>query len=196
MKNDFSALSKKYDLSTKRVAVLATDGFEQSEFDVPVEALKACGAQVDVIAPKSGTICGWDDKNWGKDRDVTKTLDEVSASDYDGLVLPGGVLNSDAIRTFPKAVDFTRDFFKQQKPVAAICHAPQLLIEAGVVEGRTLTSYKSIRKDLENAGARWKDKSVMVDQGLTTSRQPDDLPDFCAKMCEELYEGKHARQHA
>jgi len=196
MKNDFSDLAKKYDLSSKHVAVLATDGFEQSEFDVPVEALKACGAKVDVVAPESGTIRGWDDKNWGADREVTKTLDEVSASDYDGLVLPGGVLNSDTIRTFPKAVDFARDFFRQHKPVAAICHAAQLLIEADVVDGRTLTSYESIRKDLENAGARWKDKSVVVDQGLTTSRKPDDLPDFCAKMCEELFEGKHAKQHA
>ncbi len=196
MKIDFQELKKNYDLSGKRVAVIATDGFEQSELDVPVEALETCGAKVDIIAPEAGTIKGWDDKDWGKKRDVTKTLDEVSAADYDALVVPGGVLNSDTLRTFPKAVAITRDFFGQNKPVAVICHGGQTLIEADVVKGRKMTSYKSIRKDLENAGAIWEDSSVVVDQGFVTSRSPDDLPDFCRKMCEEIQEGKHRGQHA
>ncbi len=195
MKIDFKKLKTDYNLSGKRIAVLATDGFEQSELDVPVEALRTCGAQVDIIAPKAGTICGWSGENWGEKRKVDKTLSEVSANDYDSLVLPGGVLNSDKLRTVAEAVEFTREFFEQQKPVAAICHAGQLLIEANLVEGRTLTSYASIRIDLENAGALWEDSSVVVDQGLTTSRSPDDLPDFCDKMCEEILEGIHRGQH-
>jgi len=195
MKIDFNKLKATYDLTGKRVAVLATDGFEQSELDVPVQALKDCGAQVDIIAPKAGTICGWSEKNWGQPRKVDKVLSDVSADYYDSLVLPGGVLNSDSLRTFPDAVEFAREFFEQQKPVAAICHAGQLLIEADLVEGRTLTSYASIRIDLENAGALWEDSSVVVDQGLTTSRSPEDLPDFCDKLCEEILEGVHRGQH-
>lgn len=196
MKTDFNKLKADYDLIGKRVAVLATDGFEQSELDVPVQALKACGAQVDIVAPQGGTICGWSEKDWGEKRKVDRILADVSADGYDSLVLPGGVLNSDKLRTIPDAVDFAREFFEQQKPVAAICHAGQLLIEADLVEGRTLTSYPSIRIDLENAGAFWEDRSVVVDQGLTTSRSPDDLPDFCDKLCEEILEGTHRGQHA
>jgi len=196
MKTDFNQLKANYDLIGKRVAVLATDGFEQDELDVPVQALRSCGAQVDIVAPKAGTICGWSDKDWGEKRKVDKLLSDVSGEDYDSLVLPGGVLNSDKLRTIPDAVDFTREFFEQHKPVAAICHAGQLLIEAHVVDGRTLTSYPSIRLDLENAGASWVDESVVVDQGLTTSRSPDDLADFCNKLCEEISEGAHRAQHA
>jgi len=196
MKTDFNKLKADYDLGGKRVAVLATDGFEQSELDVPLEALKTCGAQVHIVAPKSGTICGWSEQDWGEKRTVDKVLSEVCADDYDSLVLPGGVLNSDKLRTFADAVEFVREFFEQQKPVAAICHAGQLLIEADLAEGRTLTSYHSIRVDLENAGALWEDSSVVVDQGLTTSRSPDDLPDFCDKLCEEIVEGIHRGQHA
>ncbi|GAA5122025.1 type 1 glutamine amidotransferase [Luteolibacter yonseiensis] len=196
MKTDFNLLKATYDLSGKRVAVLATDGFEQSELDVPVEALQTCGAQVDIVAPKAGTIRGWSGKDWGQSRKVDKALAEVNADYYDSLVLPGGVLNSDKLRTIPDAVEFVREFFEQQKPVAAICHAGQLLIEADLVDGRTLTSYSSIRLDLENAGATWEDLSVVVDNGLTTSRSPDDLPDFCNKMCEEILEGAHRGQHA
>lgn len=196
MKINFEQLQSTYNLTGKRVAVIATDGFEQSEFDVPVEALESCGATVDIIAPEEGSIRGWSDNDWGEERDVTATVADVSAEDYDALVIPGGVINSDALRMNDDAVRFTIDFFEQHKPVAAICHGGQLLIEAGVVEGRKLTSYKAIRKDLENAGAKWKDASVVVDQGLVTSRKPDDLPDFCRKMCEEIQEGIHAKQHA
>lgn len=196
MKTDFEQLKAAYDLTGKRVAVLATDGFEQSELDVPVEALKACGAEVHIIAPDAGTIRGWSDKNWGEEREVTKVLGNADADDYDSLVLPGGVINSDKLRTVPAAVDFASAFFEQHKPVAVICHGGQLLIEADVVKGRSLTSYASIRTDLENAGARWQDSSVVVHQGLTTSRSPDDLPDFCNKLCEEIMEGVHRGQHA
>ncbi|MES2925131.1 MAG: type 1 glutamine amidotransferase domain-containing protein [Verrucomicrobiota bacterium] len=195
MKTDFNKLKAAYDLSGKRVAVLATDGFEQSELDVPVQALRTCGAHVDIVAPQAGTICGWSEKNWGEKRKVDKVLSDVCADDYDSLVLPGGVLNSDKLRTLADAVEFAREFFEQQKPVAAICHAGQLLIEADLVEGRSLTSYPSIRIDLENAGALWEDSSVVVDEGLTTSRSPDDLPDFCEKLCEEIFEGIHRGQH-
>ncbi|MEO5916265.1 MAG: type 1 glutamine amidotransferase domain-containing protein [Luteolibacter sp.] len=196
MKTDFKQLKMNYDLSGKRVAVLATDGFEQSELDVPVQALKTCGAEVHIVAPEPGTIRGWSGKDWGEKRQVTKILADASADDYDSLVLPGGVINSDRLRTLPDAVEFAREFFEQQKPVAAICHAAQLLIEADVVEGRAMTSYPSIRIDLENAGALWEDQSVVVDQGLTTSRSPEDLPDFCEKLCEEILEGIHRGQHA
>jgi protease I len=196
MKTDFKLLKATYDLTGKRVAVLATDGFEQSELDVPVEALKTCGAEVDIVAPQLGTIRGWTGKDWGEARKVDKALAEVTGDYYDSLVLPGGVLNSDKLRTIPEAVEFAREFFEQQKPVAAICHAAQLLIEADLVDGRTMTSYSSIRLDLENAGATWEDLSVVVDNGLTTSRSPDDLPDFCNKMCEEILEGAHRGQHA
>lgn len=196
MKIDFKLLKATYDLTGKRVAVLATDGFEQSELDVPVEALKTCGADVHIVAPDAGTIRGWSGKDWGEERKVDKVLGDITADHYDSLVLPGGVLNSDKLRTIPDAVEFTREFFEQQKPVAAICHAGQLLIEADLVDGRTLTSYSSIRLDLENAGANWEDLSVVVDNGLTTSRSPDDLPDFCNKLCEEILEGAHRGQHA
>lgn len=195
MNIDLKQMKAAYNLSGKRVAVLATDGFEQSELDVPVQVLKACGAEVEIVAPKS-SIRGWSDNDWGDSRTTGRMLADAEAEDYDSLVLPGGVLNSDKLRTIPDAVEFTRDFFEQHKPVAAICHAGQLLIEADVVAGRMLTSYASIRLDLENAGAGWVDKSVVVDSGLTTSRSPEDLPDFCNKMCEEILEGAHRRQHA
>lgn len=145
--------------------------------------------------PTTGMICGWSEMNWGEKREVDKVISEVSADDYHSRVLPGGVLNSDKLRTIPDAVEFTREFFEQLKPVAAICHAGQLLIEADLVEGRTLTSYPSIRVDLENAGATWEDSSVVGDQGLTTSRSPEDLADFCDKLCEEILDGTHRGQH-
>jgi protease I len=190
MNVDLQQLKESYNLTGKRVAVLATDGFEQSELEVPVAALKACGADVEIISPKA-SIRGWDDENWGKSWTADCLLDEARSDDYDSLVLPGGVMNSDKLRTFSKAVVFTRSFFDQKKPVAAICHAGQILIEAGVVDGRKMTSYASIRMDLENAGAQWIDQSVVVDQGFTTSRSPEDLADFCDKMCEEIQEGIH-----
>ena len=169
----------------KRIAILATDGFEESEFTSPKEAMEKEGFKVDVISIKPGKIKSWDVDNWGKEFEVDKTIDQVSAKQYNALVLPGGVLNPDQLRTNEDALVFVRDFFKQSKPVAAICHGPQTLINAEVVEGRTMTSYPSIKKDLENAGALWVDKEVVVDEAFVTSRTPDDLPAFNDKLIEE-----------
>lgn len=184
----------KADLSAKTVAVLATNGFEQSELTEPVKALKEAGVTVHIVAPERGTITGWDNKDWGDEVDVDRTIDEAQArvDEYDALVLPGGVMNPDQLRMREDATRFVREFFKAGKPVAAICHGPQILIDAGVIEGRTLTSYPSIKNDLKNAGARWTDQAVVVDEGLVTSRTPDDLPQFNAKLLEELAEGVHA----
>jgi len=180
----------------KRIAILATHGFEESELASPKEAMEKEGFNVEIVSLEKGKIKSWDKDNWGKEYEVNKTLDEVSAKDYHALVLPGGVINPDNLRREEKALIFVRDFFKQSKPVAAICHAPWTLISADVVEGRTMTSFNSIRKDLENAGALWVDKEVVVDEALVTSRNPDDLPAFNAKVIEEIKEGKHDLQHA
>ena len=180
----------------KKIAILATDGFEESEFTSPKEAMEKEGFRAEIVSIKSGSIKSWDVDNWGKEFDVDKTIDEVSAKQYNALVLPGGVINPDTLRTNEEALVFVRDFFKQSKPVAAICHGPQTLINADVVEGRTLTSFPSIKKDLENAGALWVDKEVVVDEAFVTSRNPDDLPAFNAKLIEEIKEGKHELQHA
>ncbi|WP_298526151.1 type 1 glutamine amidotransferase domain-containing protein [uncultured Christiangramia sp.] len=180
----------------KRIAILATDGFEEVELTSPKEAMEKEGFNVEIVSLKSGNIKSWDGDNWGKDFKVDKTLDEVSAKDYHALVLPGGVINPDNLRTEESALIFVRDFFKQSKPVCAICHAPWTLISADVVEGRTMTSFNSVRKDLENAGALWVDQEVVVDEALVTSRNPDDLPAFNAKVIEEIKEGKHDLQHA
>lgn len=181
-------------LKGKRIAIMATDGFEQVELFSPLERLQTEGATVDIISDHDGAIKGWDHNKWGKPIVVDHTLGNANSSDYDSLVLPGGVLNPDQLRTNEQALNFIREFFKAGKPVAAICHAPQLLINAEVVENRRLTSYPSIRKDLENAGANWVDKEVVVDNGLVTSRNPDDLPAFNNKMVEEILEGKHKKQ--
>lgn len=180
----------------KKIAILATNGFEESELKSPKEAMEAEGFQVDIVSPESGSIKGWSDGNWSNSYTVDRTLDQVDAKDYNALVLPGGVYNPDQLRVNEDALLFVRDFFKLKKPVAAICHAPQILISAGVVEGRTLTSYKSIKDDLINAGATWKDQAVVVDEGFVTSRNPDDLPAFNNKVIEEIREGKHEEQHA
>ena len=183
-------------LDGKKVAILVADGFEQVEFTKPKQALEDAGAQVHVVSLESGQVKGWDSTDWGKSFDVDITVDSAKADDYNALVLPGGVMNPDNLRKNEQAVAFVRDFFKQHKPVAAICHAPWTLIEAGVVEGRKLTSYTSIKTDLKNAGANWVDQEVVTDQGLVTSRNPDDLPAFCDKMIEEIREGKHEEQVA
>jgi len=180
---------------SKNIAILATDGFEESELKSPKEYLEQQGFTTHVISPKSGTIKAWAEKEWGKEYQVDKKLDEVSASDYDGLVLPGGVINPDQLRTDEKALAFVKDFFNQQKPVAAICHGPQILINAGAVEGKKLTSVKSISVDLKNAGAIWEDSEVVTDNGLVTSRTPEDLPAFNKKIVEEFNERKHKDQH-
>lgn len=183
-------------LNGKKIAFLLTDGFEQSEFTQPWEAVKKAGAQVDLVSLKSGKIQGMQHSDKAGKFDVNKTIDQVSASDYDGLVLPGGVQNPDTLRMNEDAVNFIRDFFEQQKPVAAICHGPWTLIEADVVRGRTITSWPSLKTDLINAGAIWVDEECVCDNGLVTSRNPDDLPVFCEKMVEEFAEGKHAKQRA
>lgn len=175
---------------------MATNGFEESELKSPKEAMEKEGFQVDIVSTESGNIKAWDGGNWSNEYKVDYTLEQVTAKDYNALVLPGGVINPDKLRRSEKALDFVRDFFKQSKPVAAICHAPWTLISAEVVEGREMTSFFSIRKDLENAGAKWVDKEVVVDQGFVTSRNPDDLPAFNSKLIEEIKEGKHEEQHA
>lgn len=167
------------DLGGKTVAVLATDGFEQSELESPKRHLESLGATVHVVAPDAGKpIRGWKDGDWGRDVAVDKALSDADPDDYDALVLPGGVINPDSLRTDEAAVGFIQAFEKAGKPLAAICHGPWLLAEAGIAKGRRLTSYKSIRTDLENAGARWHDDAVVVDRGVITSRDPDDLPAF------------------
>lgn len=178
-------------LHGKRIAILATQGFEQSELEQPREALHAAGAETEIISPHEGQIRGWDEDDFGDAVDVDRALDDANPDDYDGLLLPGGVMNPDKLRLEPKAVEFVRAFFTVGKPVAAICHGPQLLIEADVVRGRKLTSYASVKKDLMNAGATWVDQEVVVDNGLVTSRKPDDIPAFNAKMIEEFAEGPH-----
>ncbi|MDG5490768.1 type 1 glutamine amidotransferase [Psychroserpens sp. SPM9] len=183
-------------LKKKIVAILATDGFEESELREPKNALEEAGAEVQIVSLKTGEIKGWDNGNWSKAYKVDKTLDEVSQEDYNALMLPGGVINPDILRRNKMAVDFVKSFFENKKPVAAICHAPWLLAEADVLKGRQVTSFNSIKTDIENAGAHWLDQEVVVDEGLVTSRSPEDLPAFNAKLVEEVYEGKHEMQTA
>jgi protease I len=173
-------------LNRKRVAVMATDGFEQSEFKKPIKALENEGILVDILSLKEGKITGWKEKKWGNKFKVDKTIDNALSTDYDMLVLPGGMLNTDTLRTNESAVKFVSEFFEQGKPIAAICHAGSILIETGLLKGKQLTSYKSIKTDLINAGADWKDEEVVVDKKLITSRSPKDLPAFCEKIIEEL----------
>lgn len=178
-------------LSNKKVAILSTNGFEESELTSPREALEKAGAKVEVVSPVAGTIKGWKDGNWSIDINVDKDLGEANPADYDALVLPGGVINPDKLRTEPKAVDFAAAFINSGKPVAAICHGPQLLIETGLLKGRNITSVHNLKTDLINAGAKWEDKEVIVDNGLVTSRTPADLDAFNAKLLEEVAEGIH-----
>lgn len=180
----------------KRIAILATNGFEESELKSPKEAMEKEGFMVEIVSLESGEIKSWSNGNWSKTYKVDKKISEVKAEDYNALVLPGGVINPDTLRQNEHALNFVRAFFKMKKPVAAICHAPWTLISAGVVEGRKMTSYKSIKDDLKNAGANWVDQEVVVDQGFVTSRNPNDLPAFNAKLIEEIKEGKHEMQHA
>ena len=165
-------------LKNSRVALLATSGFEQSELEEPLRFLKDAGATVHVVALERGSIRGWNHGEWADEFEVDHALDQVAIDDYDALVLPGGVINPDKLRRDPKAVDFVREFVESGKPVAAICHGPWMLIEAGVIDGRRSTSFFSIRTDMENAGADWVDEKVVIDGNLITSRNPDDIPDF------------------
>jgi len=181
-------------LKGKKVAILATDGFEQSELFKPKQALEDAGAEVTVVSLKSGEIKGWNEEDWGDTIAVDLTIDEANAEDFDALQLPGGVMNPDKLRVDEKAIAFVKAFFAAGKPVAAICHAPWTLINAEVVKGRELTSYPTLRKDLENAGAKWTDSEVVVDNGLITSRNPNDIPAFNKKLIEEIAEGRHDKQ--
>jgi len=183
-------------LNRKRVAILATNGFEESELREPKKALEKAGADVDIVSLEKGEIKSWADGNWSTSYKVDKTLDEVSQKDYNALMLPGGVINPDILRRDENAISFIKSFFEYHKPVAAICHAPWLLAEADVLEGRNVTSFHSIKTDIINAGANWTDEEVVVDSGLVTSRNPDDLPAFNSKLVEEVYEGKHEEQTA
>ena len=180
----------------KRVAILATNGFEESELKSPREAMEKEGFQVDIVSTESGKIKAWNQGNWSNEYNVDRTVKEASADEYNALVLPGGVINPDHLRRSEDALKFVRSFFEQKKPVAAICHAPWTLISARVVEGRTMTSFSSIKDDLANAGANWVDKEVVVDEGFVTSRNPNDLPAFNNKLIEEIKEGKHELQHS
>ena len=178
-------------LNDRKVAILTEEGFEQIELTSPKAALEAAGATVHVISPKAGKIKAWDKTNWGIEINVDKQLSEVSPDDYDALVLPGGVLNPDKLRQNKDAVAFVSAFLDEGKPVAAICHGPQVLIETGLINGRRLTSYPSLKTDLINAGADWVDEEVVVDNGLVTSRTPADLDAFNRKAIEEIAEGVH-----
>lgn len=180
-------------LESKKVAILATDGFEESELEHPKNALTEAGAEVHIIAPHNGSIRGWSNGNWSSEVAVDKTLNDVNSKDYNALVLPGGVINPDKLRNDKNAVAFVNSFFEEKKPVAAICHGPWTMIETGKLKGRKMTSYPSLKTDLVNAGAEWVDEEVVVDQGIVTSRNPDDLPAFCNKVIEEIAEGKHDR---
>jgi protease I len=178
-------------LSGKKVAILVADGFEESELTDPKDALEDAGAQTFIISPNHSEVRSWKDSDWSESYMVDLSLDEARPDDYDAVLLPGGVKNPDTLRMNPKAVAFIEHFIQEEKPIGAICHGPWLLIETKALRGRNMTSYKSIRTDLINAGANWTDQEVVVDNGLVTSRQPADIPAFSKKLIEEIREGRH-----
>lgn len=184
------------DLTNKKVAILVADGFEQQEMTDPKRALDEAGAQTSIVSPVDGEVEGWNHFDKGDKFPVDVPLSQAHAAEFDALVLPGGVANPDQLRMKPEAIEFIRNFFTAGKPVAVICHGPWTLIEAGVVKGRTITSWPSVKTDLINAGANWVDEEVVVDNGLVSSRKPDDLPAFCKKMVEEFAEGIHRAERA
>lgn len=184
------------DVKGKRIAILATDGFEQAELLEPKLALEKAGARTEIVSIKSGKIKGWDIDRWGKEVPVDLTVDAADPNNYDALLLPGGAMNPDKLRTEPKAVEFAKSFFAAQKPVAAICHAPWLLVEADVVKGKTLTSWPSLKTDIGNAGGNWVDKEVLLDGNLVTSRKPADIPAFNRQFIELLSQGQSAAKAA
>ena len=180
------------DIKDKKVAILTENGFEEVELTSPMNALEQAGATVHIISPQKDKVKAWNHDHWSLELQVDKNLSEANPEDYDMLVLPGGVLNPDKLRLNKEAVSFAQHFLEQGKPVAAICHGPQTLIETGMINGKTMTSYWSVKTDLINAGVNWLDKEVVVDNGLVTSRSPEDLEAFNKKMIEELSEGQHA----
>jgi protease I len=184
------------ELTNIRVAALVDNGFEQSELLEPKKALEAAGARVDIVSPQQGKVKGWQHTDWGQEVAVDVALDSASADQYDALLLPGGVMNPDKLRANVKAVQFVKQFVDSGRPIAAICHGPWTLIEAGAVKGRKLTSWPSLQTDLKNAGANWVDQEVVTDNGLVTSRKPDDIPAFNRKMIEEFAEGRHDRNRS
>ena len=179
-------------LEGKKVAILVADGFEQVEMTEPRKALEEAGAETKIVSPKPGQIQGMHHADKGDKFDVDLTLDDARPEEFDALMIPGGLMNPDQLRSTPEALEFTRHFFREGKPVAAICHGPWVLIDAGVVRGRTLTSWPAIKTDVKNAGGNWVNEEVVVDNGLVTSRKPDDIPAFNEKMIEEFCEGRHA----
>jgi protease I len=183
-------------ISGKKILILATHGFEQSELEVPRDRLKAAGATVHIVSPESGEIKGWDMKDWGRPVKVDKALAQAKADDYDAIVLPGGQINPDLLRVNQDVLKLIKAFYDAGKTVAAVCHAPWLLIETGIAKGRKMTSYKSIKSDVINAGGKWEDSQVVTDNGVITSRNPGDLEAFSAKIIEEVREGRHQRRPA
>lgn len=178
-------------LAGKRVAILTENGFEESELTSPLEALRNAGADVHIVSPREDKVKGWKDGNWSIELPVDVLVADADPEEYDALVIPGGVINPDLMRRDPDCIEFAKEFLHEGKPIAAICHGPQLLIETGMLEGRTMTSFQAIRTDLINAGVKWYDKEVVVDNGLVTSRSPKDLEAFNKKMLEEIAEGVH-----
>lgn len=193
--HNFQIKTMNTSLHGKRVAILVTNGFEQSELEKPRAALEEAGAETEIVSPQPDEIWGWNRDQIGDRVKVDVSLENAEPDEYDALLLPGGVMNPDQLRILPEAVEFARAFFESGKPVAAICHGAQILIDADVVRGRKLTSYPAIKTDLINAGAQWVNETVVTDHGLVTSRKPEDIPVFNEKMIEEIAEGLHERQH-
>lgn len=181
-------------LTNKKVAILVEDGFEQVELIEPKKALEEAGAQTQIVSPSQGKVKGWNHTQWGDEMPVDVPLENANPNDFDALLLPGGVMNPDKLRANEKAVEFVKSFVDSGKPIAAICHGPWTLIEAGAVKGKTITSWPSLQTDLKNAGANWVDQEVATDKGIVTSRKPDDIPAFNRKMIEEFQEGSHQQR--
>ncbi|MCD1633129.1 type 1 glutamine amidotransferase [Martelella mediterranea] len=183
-------------ITQSKILILATNGYERSELRVPLDSLKQKGAAVTIASLEKGPIKSWDEKDWGDSVDADLTVDDVKVEDYDAIVLPGGQINPDVLRTNDKAVAIVKEFVSSGRIVAAICHGPWMLVEADVLKGREATSYPSIRTDMKNAGANWVDREVVTDNGIITSRNPKDLPAFVDKIVEEVEEGRHPRKAA